>query len=508
MTQLVSTWSALTPLRQGMAVAAAVLALGLVLLLSRLATAPDFTLLYAGLEPAAAGEVVAVLEERGIPHQVRGGAIYVDATARDPLRLSLAAEGLPANGTAGYELLDGLSGFGTTAQMFDAAYWRAKEGELARTLAASPGIRSARVHLATPPTTSFRRDLAPSASVALTPSGGGIDPEQARAVRFLVASAVAGLRPENVSVIDAATGRVLNPDPVPSGADRAAELRGNIERLLSARVGPGRAVVEVSVETATDREQIVERRLDPQGRVAISQETEEQSRQSTDQRPGAVTVASNLPEGDTANGGQSSARDSETRERINFEVSETSREILREPGSVRRITVAVLVDGITTTAEDGTTSWQPLPDAELLALRDLVASAAGIDESRGDIVTLRSLPFEVPAESGTMASGGLLDDLDVMQLLQIAILALVVLILGLFVVRPILAPRRLPAPAGVGGTAPPAPPALTGEIQDGPSTSGLPDDGELRAVALTAPLPALPPDSPHPRRPRLPGCAV
>jgi flagellar M-ring protein FliF len=102
--------------------------------ISRMASAPSMALLYSGLDPAAAGEVVSALEAEGVAFEVRDAAILVDSSQRDRLRMDLAARGLPAGGPAGYELLDNLTGFGTTSQMFDAAYWRAKEGELARTI--------------------------------------------------------------------------------------------------------------------------------------------------------------------------------------------------------------------------------------------------------------------------------------------------------------------------------------------------------------------------------------
>ncbi|MBU2359152.1 MAG: flagellar M-ring protein FliF, partial [Alphaproteobacteria bacterium] len=101
-----------------------------VLLVARSASQRDLTLLFGGLDPAAAGEVITALDQRGAIYEVRGGAIYVESNQRDLLRMSLAGEGLPAIGAQGYELLDGLSGFGTTSQMFDATYWRAREGEL------------------------------------------------------------------------------------------------------------------------------------------------------------------------------------------------------------------------------------------------------------------------------------------------------------------------------------------------------------------------------------------
>jgi flagellar M-ring protein FliF len=181
---------------------AALAALAAFVGIMRMATAPSMSLLYAGLDPAAAGEVIQSLEQQGAAHEVRGGAIYVETAQRDALRMTLAAEGKPASGAAGYELLDTLSGFGTTSQMFDAAYWRAKEGELARTIMSSPLVRSARVHISASGSRPFVRAAAPSASVSIIPAGGSIPPEQAAAIRHLVSSAVAGLQPDGVTVVD------------------------------------------------------------------------------------------------------------------------------------------------------------------------------------------------------------------------------------------------------------------------------------------------------------------
>lgn len=412
--------------------------------LSRMATTPNLTLLYAGLDSSAAGEVVRALDQRGVVYEVVGDTIRVDAAQRDSLRMTLAAEGLPTTGAVGYELLDGLSGFGTTSQMFDAAYWRAKEGELARTIVAAPAIRTARVHIAQAPSQPFQRDRRPTASVTVTSSSGALSEVQANAIRHLVAAAVAGMQPEDVSVIDSVAGFISSgaavANPGLGGDARAEDLKRNIERLLVARVGPGKAVVEVSVEVETDREQITERRFDPQGRVAISSDTEERSNSAT--QPSAdVTVASNLPTGDAATGGQGKSNSTETRERVNFEVSETKREVLKTPGALRRVSVAVLVDGEQVTAADGTVSWQARSEEELGVLRELVTTAAGLDETRGDVLVLKSLAFEPVSEAGSVAQAGLLagiGTIDIVSLIQAAVLAFVALILGLFVVRPLL----------------------------------------------------------------------
>jgi len=422
-----------------------------VLGLTRMATQPGMALLYGGLEQAAAGDVIQALDGRAIAYEVRGDAIYVDASVRDETRLMLASAGLPANAHSGYELLDQLSGFGTTSQMFDAAYWRAKEGELARTIVASPHVRQARVHLAQSTTSAFRRDTAPSASVTVTPVSGQLSEQHARAIRYLVASAVAGMQPEDVSVIDGAGGLVYGPDTgLASGAggvDRAQDIRRRVERLLDAHVGHGRAVVEVSVDTVTEREVIQERRIDPEARVALSTDTEENATTSTGPAAQGVTVASNLPDGAAAeNGGTSESRETQTRQRNTFDVSETRREVERLPGAIRRLTVAVLIDGTRSTDDTGAQIWTPRPDVELAALRELVASAVGFDDARGDVITLRSLPFEPVTALGTEARASFLAraDLDLMTLAKWAFLLLALIILALFVVRPILQAARRP----------------------------------------------------------------
>ncbi|UWR15256.1 flagellar basal-body MS-ring/collar protein FliF [Sulfitobacter sp. M368] len=481
MQQLLNVWMQLDLRRQIIAILATGAMFFAILAMSRMATAPSMTLLYAGLESGAAGEVVRSLEQRGVAFDVRGGAIFVDSKQRDQLRLTLASEGLPANSNRGYELLDSLTGFGTTSQMFDAAYWRAKEGELARTIVANPQITMARVHIASTGSNPFQRGVTPKASVSLTPNGSGITAQQAKAVRYLVASAVAGLSPDDVAVIDAngsLIGQAEDAAPAIGGDDKAQVLRDRVQRLLEARVGFGNAVVEVSVDTETESEAIRERVFDPEGRVAISTDTEERSNTAKGAAGGDVTVASNLPDQDGENGGEgSSSQNSETRERVNYEVSETEREIVRAPGAVKRVTVAVLVNAAVTTGPDGQEISTPRDAEELAALRELVSSAVGFDEARGDIITIKSMSLQSVPASGTAAEDSLFSriDLDLMSAIQMAILALVTLILGLFVVRPVLskgAPddgNQVPAlpPAGGFGDPGAVPGTLSGDGDDG-----------------------------------------
>lgn len=433
---------------------------------------PGKALLYSGLEQAAAGEVIQALEARAIAYEVRGDAIYVPSPQRDELRLMLAAAGLPANSHTGYELLDSLTGFGTTSQMFDAAYWRAKEGELARTIVASPYVRSARVHISQGVSGAFRRDISPTASVSVTSSGPALSAEQARALRFLVASAVPGMAPADVSIIDGANGLVLGPEdaaqPAAQSADRARELRRNVERLLAAHVGPGRSVVELTIDTVTDRETITERRIDPDSRVAIRADTEESRMSSTDSRAQGVTVASNLPDGDAAaEGGAAENTETQTRQSMNYDMSETLREIERAPGAIRRMTVAVLIDGVEDAQPDGTVAWRPRTAEELESLRSLVASAVGFDETRGDVITLQSLRFEPVTQLGTEARSGLFANsaLDMMTLLRWGFALAVMAIFILFVLRPILRAARQDAGPGRDQMFALEGPALGGDLQ-------------------------------------------
>ncbi len=487
MQQLVSVWFAIDGQRRAIVALAAIAMFAAVIGVSRLATSPNLSLLYSGLEASSAGEVIKSLEQQGVVFDIRGDSIFVEAAKRDQLRMKLASEGLPASNGRGYEILDSLSGFGTTAQMFDAAYWRAKEGELARTIAASPQFRSARVHISNTASQPFRRSIKPTASVTVSSASGGVSAAHAKALKFMVSSAIAGMSPENVSIIDGRNGVVIADEKDASGAisgnERSAVLKQNIERLLEARVGPGNAVVEVFLDITTESEAITERRFDPDSRVAISSEKTERTNSSNNTRGGAVTVASNLPEGDGAQGdNNSSSQDSETSELVNYDFSETTRELVRVPGSIKRLSIAVLVDGvIETDPTTNTPTWAPRSDAELSALRELVASASGLNEDRGDTLTLKSLEFQQVESAGEVVAPSLLQQLniDIMRIIQLTVLSIVSLVLGLFVLRPILTnntvpalpipsrPPELPGPSPIADVSNPVPGQISGTVLTG-----------------------------------------
>jgi flagellar M-ring protein FliF len=451
------------------------LTLGLMAWLAAAMTRPGMALLYGGLEPAVAGEVIRHLEELRVPHEVRDDAVLVAVAERDRVRMALAEMGLPRRGQAGYELLDQLGRFGTTTDMFNAAYWRAKEGELARTIAWLSNVEDARVHLVPLAREPFSRTTVdPSASITVTTEDRApLSRRQAQAIRHLVALGVKGLRPERVTVIDAGAGIVLGPDHEYGGAatqsaqaERERRLQAEIEQMLAAHVGHGGVRVTVAVDLNHEAETVTERIFDPETQVAIHRDaTEIEESSSEAEGAGAVSVAGNLPGGEPAAGAADSAQSerTESREVTNFEVSEVRRERQRPAGSIRRISVAVLLGGAWEPAADGPPTWRPQSAEEITAIRNLVESTIGFDAERGDKVTVESLPLQAAAgtSASEVASGFLPLLLGQLRYLAQALALVAVAFLAIwFVARPILAapPARAtaggqPALAGADGTA-------------------------------------------------------
>lgn len=479
MQSILQNWQALDPRRRIFVLVAAGFSLLAAWGLFSLATKPSMALLYSNLDAAAAGEVITALDAQGVTYEVQGSAIYVDGAKRDQLRMSLAESGLPNASSVGYELLDNLSAFGTTSRMFDTAYIRAKEGELARTLIATNGVKAARVHINVPERGTFGASGEASASVIVTTSG--LTDAQARAMRHIVASAIEGLTPANVTLADS-SGRLYAPEDSPDGisADDETGLKEKVERLLAARVGTGNVVVEVTIDRNTDVEKVSERTIDPNTRVLMSTEatTSTTSEQGTDS--GGVTVASNLPAGQ-ANGSngssQSSAKD--TSERANYDISETQRQVERGPGQIKRQTVAVLIGGLRTVATDGTVTLTPRDAAELTALEDLVKSAVGFDDKRGDVVTLRSMDLETLAAEGTVAEASLFAGIGniILDLAKVAILAVTTLVLALMVLRPLTRRPELPAPGQMIALPNAVPQTLDNQAADLSRPQSLPGPG-------------------------------
>lgn len=466
----IQAWRRLSSRNKAAVLAAAVAIALAVAALGRAATTPRLSLLYAGLDPAASGEILQALEGMDLTAEVRGDAIYVPENRRDATRMALARDGLPRQSQAGYEILDNLKSFATSSEMFDATYWRAKEGELARTIVAEPGVRSARVHLAIPKRPAFAREAAaPSAVVTVRMAFGRLDAERAQATRLLIALAVPGLSPENVAVLDAAGGVVLAPGAVEASQaminnanDREKALERDLLQMLEASVGAGNARVKVTLVVSDDQVVRHERVVDPDRRALATSDSTQSSEQGT-AASGVVTVASNLPEGDA---GASTAPErssrNESSESVRYELSEVKTEMVTLPGALRQVQVAVLINQPSPAGVDGGESSPPRSEAELEAIRKLVAAAIGYNESRGDVVTIQSLPFNKLEPAGTEAKRDFIADVlqpNLIPVLQLVIPALVTLVLALFVVRPLLTGDGAGLATAIAATAAPSLPA-------------------------------------------------
>lgn len=428
---------------------AVIATLFILLMVARQVSQPSLSLLYADLEPSTAGEVIARLDAMGVEHRVDGGAIYADTSRRDSLRLELAREGLPRQDVVGYELFDGMNSFAMSSDMFDTSYWRAKEGELARSILAMPTVKGARVHIGQAMGRGLRSTRQPATASVTLNSQPTVGASQARAVQYLVALAVPGLQPEDVAVIDTRAGLIAGPgmdrDPntdMATEVGRAAALKSELLSLLEARVGAGNVRVSVNLDVSTDKVSKTERRFDPNGQVMRSNTVTDRTDSSNGSTQG-VTVASNLPTG-AAGGGNSQAERSETSEVTSYEISEILTQTETLPGQVKRISVAVLVDEERQVAEDGTTTFLPRSAEELSAIEALTRAAAGLDTTRGDVLRVESMAF-TRADAPDMVTGPgtftRLAERHAGNLAQLALLLFFALGLLIFVVRPLLRAR-------------------------------------------------------------------
>lgn len=468
------------PASRQLLLAAAVVAIVLAMsFLVRGATKEPMALLYSGLEPQYAGEIIEELEKTGTDYKIEGGAIFIPEGKRDEVRFALARNGLPRQSVQGYELLDEVNGFSVTSEMYNAAYWRAKEGELTRTILAVPGITSARVHIGASLRSGFARSQpAQTASVTLS-SAHSLSQGQAEAIQYLVALAVAGLKPEDVAVIDPSKGILAGPN-VDKGAvaeasigaqDQAALLEDKILRLLSARVGEGNARVSATVDVSRERQRVSEVMFDPQSRV-VRNRTVNDSNQTGGGSSGALTVASNLPQDEASATGGSGSTSKSSSESISYEINETRRETELLPGKIERISIAVLLNeqalGIDPAAADAATLRETL----IADLQQLVISGAGLDTGRGDSISVELMPFQEIAAQEMTPAPGLMEQLIQRYFwsgLQALLLGVVVIVLAFGVVRPLLSQK--PAAAGEGA----AGGAGAGAEGAGAATAGNPD---------------------------------
>lgn len=414
---------------------------------------PELELLYDDLSTVDSGAMTSKLAEAGIRYDMDpdGTRIMVPADQVGEARMLLAKEGLPNGGSMGYELFDQQSTFGTTNLVQNVNQVRALEGELARTISSLEQLRSARVHLVLPQRELFSRESRPaSASVFLTlRPGSRLETQQVLSIQSLVASAVPGLKPDTVSIIDS-EGNLLA-----RGGDegenmmsvKAEEMRRNYEQRLTRAVedmvgrivGFGRVRANVTADLNFDRISTNEELYDPETAVLRSSQTVEENNVERDPPPGDVSVQNNLPgiAGDLLVDSKPSVEANRVEETNNYEISKTVRNMVREVGEVRKLSVAVLVDGNYVTDAEGTRTYQPRTQEELDQIAALVRSAIGYDQDRGDLLEVVNMQFADIDAADDLLEEELLfgfersDLLDAVEIITVAIMIILVILLVL-----------------------------------------------------------------------------
>ncbi len=448
----------LRQLGAGRLISMAVVALGLiaffVFVTGRLTT-PPMALLYGDLSLEDSGEIAGRLDAQNITYQIKGGGtqVFVPEDQVGRLRITMAAEGLPTGGSVGYEIFDESDRLGTTSFVQQLNQVRALEGELARTIAAIAQIQSARVHLVLPKRELFSRDkVEPSASIVVKLRGAVLHDNQVRAIQNLVANAVPSLDPKRISIVDSrgnllAKGNDEGDDTTSLVNAEEAQLRyeqrlsNAIVRLIEQSVGPGNVRAEVAAEVDFDRVTTSDEIYDPDGQVVRSTQVLEED-ESSSERDGAdaVTVANALPNQNVTgeDAARSASNNRRTEETVNFEISRTVRTLVREGGAVRRLSVAVLVNG--TLGAEG--AYQPRAEAEMEQYVALVKSAIGYDAERGDSIEVVNLRFaeeeELLLDEEADAPLFGLTKSDIMRLAEMGVLAVIALLVILLVARPLV----------------------------------------------------------------------
>lgn len=455
------------PARLGAMMGLTIALVGAFVYVMNMMSQPTMSLLFSGLDPRDSAEIVGKLEGLKVQYQLKGDGttILVPAEQALRLRMQLAGEGMPAGGSVGYEIFDRSDTFGQTAFVQNVNMLRALEGELSRTIRSLDSIENARVLLNIPKHELFiEKQAEPTASVVIR-ARGQVASAQVHAIQNLIASAVPGMKPGTVTVVDERGillgGGQNSADDAPiAHAERQSSfeerIRTQVEGIVSSIVGPGRARVQVTADMDFNRITRATETFDPDGQVIRStQTTSGESNNSNNRSAAGVTVTNSLPAGAQSGsapaGGGSNSSDRKTEETVNYEISKTTQTEIQEGGRVKKLSVAVAVDGSWTTAQDGKRSYAPRKPEEMQQIEQLVRSAIGFDEKRGDQLKVVNLQFNQPeaevlppAEEPFMGLG---KD-DYWQIAQFSGLGVISLLLIFFVARPLA--KGLTAPMGQG----------------------------------------------------------
>ncbi len=370
---------------------------------------PQYQLLYGNLSPEDAGSIINRLKELRVSYKLKNGGkdIYVPQNKVYETRLQLASEGLPKGGQVGFEIFD-RSNLGVTDFVQKLNYQRALQGELARTISSLEEVKWARVHIVMPQESLFStEEKKPSASVLLELNPNQtLTRSQVRAIANLVAASVSGMTPDDVVIVDNA-GHMLAGK---KGEDDSGELIGEefkyrqkvestlerkIEDLLERAVGPGKVIAKVSVDMDFSRVEKKEELYNPDLTAVRSEQKMEETTSGAESVPiGIPGVASNVPQikeqiPNPPSGGKAPQSQHKLNQIINYEISKTVQHVQEPIGQIKRISVAVLVDGIYKNNK-----YYPRPEEELAKFKAIVEKAVGFSKTRGDQIEVVSVPFD------------------------------------------------------------------------------------------------------------------
>ena len=454
--QMLSVTKDFTPLQKGIGLLVLVGVMGGMLMLSMGGKTTNYQILFSSLNQEDAAEVVAKLKEQLIPYELdmNGTVVKVAADKVLETRLSLAGNGLPRGGGIGFEIFDKTS-FGTTDFVQKMNYQRALQGELARTIRQFQQVQEARVHIAAPTESVFIEDQKPpSASVSVKLRGNNqLEQKQVQAIVNLVASSVQGLTEENITVVDTA-GRLLfrkRGGEMGQMSDTQLEFQQNTEKALRDKletmfeqvVGAGKAIARVAVELDFNQTETTEETFDPEGQVVRSEQLlTEANGQSGSTPQGIPGVKGNLatfnePGASGGAGGANGNRNNVTR---NYEVSKTVKKVKGSMGKIKRLSVAVMVDGTYEKSVDkdgkATVKYIVRGADDLKWYEKMAKNAVGFDVERGDQLEVVGTSFAASMEPEVKANPldrwqQLLD-----RLAQPLIYLLVSICFVFFVVRP------------------------------------------------------------------------
>ncbi len=417
-----SLWGGLSPSRRGALVVVTLLMLGGFALLLLWGGRPSYRPLFSNLGEEEAAAIVERLREKKIPYRIGNGGRSVEVPQEQiyELRLALATEGLPIGGGVGFELFDRNS-FGATEFVQRVNLQRALQGELARTIKQFPQVAQARVHLSVPERSLFVREpQRPQATVVLQlHPGATLQQSQLQGIVHLVSSSVQSMQPRDVHVVDT-TGKVLY-SPVEGqeaemASGRILERQAEMERRLEAKIlgilepvmGAQKVVARVHVDLDPRQVEQTEEQYDPdKAAVRSEQRSTERSSGNTGGVGGVPGVMSNLQDSRAQASSQSSSAYQRENETVNYEVSRLTRRVVAAAGELRRITVAVLVDGVkqASAGSDGKETIVPRPAEELKQYEEIVKQAVGFSAQRGDVVQVASVPFERVKEAPEEGAG-------------------------------------------------------------------------------------------------------